>query len=189
MKKLTHLLVGLVWTVFLFSPYLTAQDNRLASAKGSGEYIKIQKPVNDDELAAAVDRAIHDFVFYGVYDYITAEVAGGIVRLSGWTHEEWIANKMAKKIALIEGVRSVDNNIQFVTGSEDLARRAVRAIYTDGTFEKYAFSSNPPVHVVVNNNRIILAGTVANEAERERAAFLADFKTNAVTVDNQLVIK
>lgn len=180
-----------VISVFAASNLLTAQntDNLIASTQ-IGE---LNKSANTNEydlqLLGRINSAIQGFAFYGVYDYVTGEVSDGTVILKGWTHEQWIADLLEKKLSKIEGVKNIDNQIQPAAGSDDLARRAVRAIYTDGMFEKYSFSSNPPVHVVVINNQIILAGKVATATERTRAAVRVDFKTNAITVDNQLQIR
>lgn len=195
MKKLMKLsLWGLAaWAVTVFSvPDLTAQNTNygsIVSKNFNGTVTYEQNSGNDLQMTERINHSIQGFAFYGVYDYVTAEVSGGTVLLKGWTHEQWIADLLVKKLSKIEGVKTIDNQIRPASGSDDLARRAVRAIYTDGLFEKYSFSSNPPVHVVVINNRIILAGEVATETERNRAAVLVDFKTNAVTLDNQLQIQ
>lgn len=195
MKKLMKLsLWGLAaWAVTVFSvPDLTAQNTHYGSivSKNFNETVTYeQSRGNDLQLTERIYHSIQGFAFYGVYDYVTAEVSGGTVLLKGWTHEQWIADLLVKKLSKIDGVKTIDNQIQPASGSDDLARRAVRAIYTDGLFEKYSFSSNPPVHVVVINNRIILAGEVATETERNLAELLVDFKTNAVTVDNRLQIR
>ena len=183
-----------VWIVFIFtvSGFLTAQNTNhrsIASAKINGSYTDEKNNESDLQLAGRINSVIQGCVFYSVYDYVTGEVSDGTVLLKGWTHEQWIADLLVKKISKIEGIKNIDNQIQPASGSDDLARRAVRAIYTDGLFEKYSFTSNPPVHVVVINNQIILAGEVATEIERNRAEVLVDFKTNAATVDNRLKIR
>jgi osmotically-inducible protein OsmY len=183
MKKVFYNLTILVLIGFTSSMMAQEPDNRLIAFEKS-----ISFPINDIELTNQVNQRIQDFAFYGVYDYVCADVSGGAVRLTGWTHEEWIADKLAKTISRMNGVQSVDNQILRASGSDDLARRAVRAIYSDGLFEKYSFTSNPPIHVVVINNRIILAGTVSNEVEYNRASHLVDFKTNAISIDNRLQI-
>ena len=196
MKKLMKLsLWGFAaWIVFIFtvSGFLTAQNtdrSTIASAKINRSYTDERNNESDLQLAGRINSVIQGYAFYGVYDYVTGEVSGGTVVLKGWTHEQWIADLLVKKISKIEGIKNIDNQIQPASGSDDLARRAVRAIYTDGLFERYSFTSNPPVHVVVINNQIILAGEVATEIERNRAEVLVDFKTNAVTVDNRLKIR
>lgn len=197
MKKLmTSALWGFtVWIVtgFAVTPILIAQNinpNKISGISVKDAVIDFQVDMNvtDLQLAEQINTKIDNFVFYGVYDYVTAEVTDGIVTLKGWTHEQWIADVLAKKLSHVEGVKKIDNQIQQAFGSEDLARRAVIAIYSDALFEKYSFSSNPPIHVVVDNNKIILMGVVEDNVELNRAAYLVDFKTNALTITNQLAV-
>lgn len=198
MKKLMTRVVwgftALVVAGLAASDFLTAQNtnsNKIALVKEDSKAIDIvvEASVTDDQLGSLVNSKIKDFLFYGVYDYIKADVSEGVVVLTGWVHEAWIADVLTKKLSKIEGVKNVDNRIQTSFGSEDLARQAVRAIYSDAMFDKYTFGADPPIHVVVNNNTIMLEGTAANAAERDRAAYLVDFKTTAMTVSNQLELK
>ncbi|KAB2881511.1 BON domain-containing protein [bacterium] len=174
------------FTVFLYSQNMDQNKIVLVNEKNSVADILVEVNVTDIQLAEEVNAKIKDFVFYGIYDYVTADAVNGTVILNGWTHEMWIADVLVKKLSKIDGVKNIDNRLQRASGSEELARRAVRAIYSDGMFEKYSFGAYPPIHVVVNNNGIILAGTVSSAVERERAAYLVDFKTNALTINNQL---
>lgn len=196
MKKL---IVSVIWsfaawglTGFVDSNGLAAQipDQQWIASGTTGHSQKDDNSiiVSDQQLAKQINDKIQNFVFYGVYDYVSPEVSNGIVILKGWTHEAWIADVLAKKLSRIDGVKRIDNQIHQAFGSEDLARRAVRAIYSDAIFKKYSFGSNPPIHVGVNNNVIILAGTVSSNVELNRAAYLVDFKTNAMIVDNQLEV-
>lgn len=165
------------------------ENIRIVSAKTNISNSYIHGETDDQALAQKIDDAIQNFVFYGIYDFITAEVSDGSVLLKGWTHEKWIGDLLIKKLSGIEGVNHIDNRIQQAFGSEDLARRAARAIYSDAMFEKYSFGSNPPIHIIVNNNTIILAGALTGEAERNRAAYLVDLKTNALAVNNLLNVQ
>lgn len=193
MKKLLR---SLLWTSvlcaaagFIVTGFLYPQNmdqNKIVLVNEKNPVAEILVEVTDMQLAEEVNAKIKDFVFYGVYDYVTADVVNGTVILNGWTHEMWIADVLIKKLSKIDGVKNIDNRLQRASGSEELAHRAVRAIYSDGMFEKYSFGAYPPIHVVVNNNGIILAGTVSSAVERERAAYLVDFKTNALTINNQL---
>ncbi|MBL7995691.1 BON domain-containing protein [bacterium] len=193
MKKLVRSLLltsvlcitaGFAVTGFLYPQNM--DQNKIVPANDPAVEIFVEVNVSDIQLAEEVNAKIKDFVFYGVFDYVTADVVNGTVILNGWTHEMWIADVLVKKLSKIDGVKHIDNRLQQASGSEELAHRAVRAIYSDGMFEKYSFGAYPPIHVVVNNNTIILAGTVSSAIERERAAYLVDFKTNAVTIYNQL---
>lgn len=140
----------------------------------------------DSALARRIQTKIDACVAYGVADYVEVEVQDGIVTLSGWSHSLWLLEKLPEIVGREPGVRSVVNNVQRSYGDESLVRRAANVIYSDALF--YPHTLDLPVRIVVQNNRLILAGQVSSEAERNRAEFLVAFYTNAMSIDNQLVI-
>jgi len=165
MKSIILVCLGLVFNLSLF-----AQESKDA----------------DEALADKVISNIHGWVLYGVNDYVTAEVSNGNVLLKGWVHGPGLARKVEKIVKRTEGVQTVDNQVQETFGSDELVIGAVRAIYRDQMFAKYFYDVEPPVHVIVMNNKLILAGNVLSSVERNRAEFLVGFYTSAGGIDNQL---
>lgn len=148
-----------------------------------------QESSKDEMLQAKVRERIHELILYGVNDYINADVENGTLTLTGWVRFPWLAEKAVSYAGNIEGITAIDNRLQVVLGSSELAAGAARAIYRDDVFYKYRFESELPVHVIAVNNSLILAGQVQTELERERAAFIADAFSNVIAVENQLQIK
>jgi hyperosmotically inducible protein len=56
---------------------------------------------------------------------------------------------------------------------DELRLRIARAIYGNPTFWHYASMANPPIHIVVEQGRVKLEGTVNSHVERMLAQSLA----------------
>jgi hypothetical protein len=145
-------------------------------------------PVADSVLAKTVQDRINNYVFYSIFDWVTAEANNGAVTLKGWGHLPWTARQIQSVVEKIENVQRVDNQIQFIMGSDDLRYRAARAIYADPRFEWYAFYPMPPIHIIVDGPDIILEGTVEGKPDKSWAETLAEFNTDAVHVVNNLKV-
>lgn len=152
-------------------------------------FAQSENTLSDDALRETVQNKINHFIFYGVRDYVKTDVKDGNVILSGWTTTVWTANKIGKIVQSIAGVKAVQNKIGLAYGSDGMANGAITAIYKDPMFKHRLYDVERPVHVIVQNNKLILVGTVLTEFEKERAEFLAFRSTNAVAVENALTVK
>ena len=65
---------------------------------------------------------------------------------------------------------------------------AARYVYSDPAFQGYAFSVNPPIHIIVNNGSVLLFGNVNSELDSSIASNIIRFKTDAFDVVNNLSI-
>ena len=61
----------------------------------------------------------------------------------------------------------------FPAVDDELRLRIARAIYGNPSFWHYASMANPPIHIVVDQGRVKLEGTVNNHVERMLAQSLA----------------
>ncbi|MBX7151738.1 BON domain-containing protein [bacterium] len=152
-------------------------------------FAQSENGVSDEMLRETIQNKINLCLFYGVRDYVKADVKDGQVALSGWTTTLWAANKIAKIVKSVEGVKNVQNDIALAYGSDRIANGAIAAIYKDPMFKYRLYDAERPVHVIIQNNKLILAGTVTTEIEKERAEFLAFWNTNTVSVENALTVK
>ena len=83
---------------------------------------------------------------------------------------------IGKRVAGIDGVREVQNNIEVLPVSsydDQLRHRIARAIYGNPSFWNYAAMANPPIHIIVENGRVTLTGVVNSNVERMLARSLA----------------
>ncbi len=185
-------------TITLTGTVSTIADKKLAG-KEAGDVNETYKVVNNLNIAASNDSAetivkavlkkIHDHVFYSVFDWVTASYKNGTLTLKGWVHQPWDVKIFQEKAEEIPGVDSVVNKIQKTFGPGNIGYRAAMLIYSDPMFEPYAYSTNPPIHIIVINGNVILKGHVDSSSLKYWAANMVRFKTDAISVNNQLAVK
>ncbi len=141
---------------------------------------------SDQDITKAVQKKIRSNLFYSVFDWVTVETHDGIVTLKGYTHLPWDKTYFEKIAKKVDGVKFVTDKIEKTNGSDELRYKAAEAIYNSPEFEKYAFMKDPPVHIIVINNRIVLKGSVESEVERSHAEMLLEWHTDAFRVNNEL---
>ena len=156
----------------------------------------------DDTVPAAAPRAAADiqsdvvdavlgYVHYGVFDSVGVGVDNGVVTLTGSVLQPWHKDDLQKRVAKLEGVREVKNQIrvQPVSIFDDRLRvQLYRQIYGAGMFQRYASFANPPIHIIVENGNITLTGLVNSQVEKAVLGSIAR-GTLAFRVDNQVQIE
>jgi hyperosmotically inducible protein len=148
--------------------------------------------VSDREIAAAVRRSILTHPNYDTFDWIEARVLDGMVTLSGSVREPWRRGEFEKRVMNIAGVLKIDNQIKALplsTYDDEIRIRAVRTLYGSSTFNRYSIGAHPPIHVIVENGRLVLKGIVANKMERQIAESLVRTNTLALDVRNDLQVE
>ena len=99
------------------------------------------------------------------------------------------AENVVKKI---EGVEKVKNEIEVLplSPADDRIRRAeYRAIYGDTVLNRYALQAVPPIHIIVRNGNVTLAGVVATEADKNVAGIRANGVSGVFGVTNNLRVE
>jgi osmotically-inducible protein OsmY len=152
--------------------------------------INVQAPsVADSNLTQQILNKIHNNVFYGIFDWFTVKSNNGVVTLDGWVHLPWLKNQYQTEVEKVPGVKKIVNNIQNTFGPGETGYRAARLIYNDPMFWGMQYFANPPIHIIVNNGKVFLFGTVSSEAQRAWAQNIVTFYTDAFSVNNHLQIK
>jgi len=149
------------------------------------------KPKEDSEIRKAVSDAVLGYVYYGVFDSVGVGVDHGGVTLQGSVLQSWHKDEIEQRVARLEGVRAVRNEIrvQPVSSFDDRLRlQLYRRIYGDGLFERYATFVNPPIRIVVENGNITLTGVVNSRVEKAALESIAR-GTLAFRVDNQVQVE
>jgi osmotically-inducible protein OsmY len=144
--------------------------------------------VPDGTLAREVLAKVRGSFFYTVFDWIDASANNGVVTLTGWSAARWHHRQYVRFAEKVLGVTKVVDQIHDTFGPGSLGIRAARVIYNDPLFERYAFDRDPPVHIIVQNDSILLKGQVTSSVELKWAGALLHFYTDAFTVDNALEI-
>ena len=142
--------------------------------------------VTDSALTSIILDKIQSNLFYGVFDWITVSTINGIVTLDGWVHLPWLKSQFQTEVEKIPGVKNVNDEIQNTFGPGELGFRAARLIYNDPMFYGYQYSQNPPIHIIVNNGKVILEGHVNSEVQRIWAANIINYRTDSFSVENNL---
>ena len=130
----------------------------------------------DFQVFQGVARQVQQYVNFTVFDSVNASVDGGVVTLTGKVTMPYKVQDLTRRVSRVEGVRKVDNQIQVLPVSrfdDELRLRIARAIYGNPSFWHYASMANPPIHIVVEQGRVKLEGTVNSHVERMLAQSLA----------------
>ena len=149
----------------------------------------ISHAIPDSVVTANIMKNIDDNVFYGIFNWVNVNYKNGVATLSGWVSAPWLKSQFQQETEKVEGVTEIKNEIKDTFGPGYLGRRAARVIYSDPVFEGMEYMPDPPVHIIVNNNTILLEGRVPSIALSSRAEYLARFLTDAAEVDNHLQIQ
>lgn len=129
--------------------------------------------------------------WFSVFDNLEFQVNGSEVILTGHVIRPTLKTDAERVVSRIEGVTTVRNNIEVLPLSpfDDRIRIATyRSIYGFGPLSRYNWGPVPPIHIIVKNGNVTLAGVVANEADRNMANIRANGVSGVFSVDNNLRI-
>ena len=127
--------------------------------------------------------------FYGIFDWVDASDTNGVVTLTGWVHDPWLKDRFQKDAEKVAGVRKINNDIHNTFGPGSIGYRAAWLIYSQPEYEGSQFMVNPPIHIIVNGDSIILKGHVYNKGEGGWIKNLLEFRTGAFDVNDNLEVK
>jgi hyperosmotically inducible protein len=137
---------------------------------------RAQEDRRDTQLAEKVSSAITQYTRYTVFDELGGTVDQGVVTLTGKVTMPYKRDDIEKRVAKIDGVKTVKNEIAVLPVSiydDQLRSRIARAIYGNPSFWNYANQANPPIHIIVENGRVTLTGVVLSQVDKLLAQSLA----------------
>jgi hyperosmotically inducible protein len=150
--------VGILVALLALSSSALAQDRR------------------DQRIANDIVRQVNSYNRFTIFDDVNISVENGLVTLTGKVTMPYKKNDIAKRVADVQGVREVMNQIDVLPVSsfdEELRLRIARAIYGNPSFWNYAAMANPPIHIIVEHGKVTLTGVVSSNVERMLARSLA----------------
>jgi hyperosmotically inducible protein len=167
------------------------RDAEKAAGKESKEVVsrlvvRPEAPARDEQLRKAVADAILREPRYGVFDSVGVAVEDGAVLLQGSVYQPWLKDALDRRVAEVDGVRDIRNEIRIAPASifdDRLRVQLYRRIYGDDMFVRYSSWANPPIRIVVENGRVTLTGLVNSSVEQVRLGMIAR-GTLAFKVDN-----
>ena len=148
----------------------------------------------DVKVGDNIVRQVNSYAKFTIFDDVNANIEQGVVVLTGRVTMPYKKDDIGKRIAGIDGVASVQNNIEVLPVSQfddQLRHRVARAIYGHPSFWNYAAMANPPIHIIVDGGHVTLAGVVNSNVERMLARSLATGNgelsvTNALKTDAEV---
>jgi len=127
-----------------------------------------------------------------IFDNLQYKVDGDKVTLMGQVRNAILKDSAEKSIKRIEGVDTVNNQIEVLpaSGNDDRIRRQVaRALFNDERLFRYSMGSVPPIHIIVKNGHVTLEGIVNSEADKNEANIKANGVPGVFSVQNNLQVQ
>lgn len=121
------------------------------------------------EVFRDVSLQVNRYVYFTMFDSVSASVDDGYVTLSGRVTLPYKASDIEERVARIDGVKGVQNTLTLlpVSSFDDRLRLGIaRALYTDPALSMYGLGANPSSHVIVEHGRVTLDGVVNNEMDK-----------------------
>ena len=137
-----------------------------------------------NDVAKSVNRYVH----FTIFDDVDAKVVDGVVTLTGRVTMPYKRDDIMKRVAEVDGVHEVRDNIKVLPVSQfddRLRYQIARAIYGNPNFWNYAIGPNPSIHIVVDHGHVTLTGVVNNNVDRMLARSLVN-QFGVMSVTNHL---
>jgi len=119
-----------------------------------------------------VSKTVQRYSFFTIFDSVHASVADGVVTLSGKVTMPYKASDIEKRVAKVDGVTQVVNDLEVLPVSmfdNQLRVRIARAIYSNSALSNYGLGPNPSIHIIVDRGHVTLDGVVMNNMDRQIA--------------------
>ena len=129
--------------------------------------------------------------YFTVFDNLAFKLDGDRVTLLGQVVDPVLKADAQRVVEKIEGVSSVDNQIEVlpVSSNDDRIRRAAyRAIYGTPGLDLYSMRAVPTIHIIVKNGNLTLIGAVGNQMDKDRAGIVANGVPGVFKVTNDLIV-
>jgi len=132
---------------------------------------------NEDlQVFRGVQKQVLQYAHFTIFDSVNAEIENGVVTLTGKVTMPFKRTDIEKRVARLDGVTEVQNNIEVLPVSQyddELRVGISRAIYGNSNFWRYASMVNPPIHIIVERGHVRLEGVVNSNVDSMLARSLA----------------
>src|ERR1700722_6654774 len=146
---------------------------------------------NQEKITKEVRHELVMLPYYGVFDNLAYRVDGTKVTLFGQVTRPTLKSDAENVVKRIEGVTSVDNEIEVLPLSpndDQIRRAAYRQIYSKPALQRYQMGAVPPIHIIVKNGNITLVGVVDNQGDKDMAGIAANGVPGSFKVTNDLAV-
>jgi hyperosmotically inducible protein len=176
----------------LFAAFLFSTSAALVSGADKSSDQAARGSTGHARLKNEVRHQLVLLPWYSVFDNLEYRVEGAKVTLTGQVVQPVTKDNAGKVVKSIEGVQSVDNQIQVLPLSpmDDQIRRAeFSAIYSYPSFQHYSNMAVAPIHIIVNGGHVTLEGVVDNQPDKDAANLRANGVANVFSVTNNLRVQ
>ena len=153
--------------------------------------------VNPSQLAPKIRQELVTQPYYSIFDNLGFRINGPKVTLLGEVWWPNLKNTAERVVANIEGVTSVENQIEVLPTSfrDDRLRLATaRALFSHPVLRKYvrpgaSFGLLPhrsDIHIIVKNGHVTLEGVVLRKTDSDVASLVANHIHGVFSVTNNL---
>ena len=159
---------------------------------------QIKKTRNDMPGAAQPSQiareARHELMmlpYYSLFDWLEFKVDGNRVTLMGEVTDPTLKKDAENIVKKIDGVESVQNNIEVLPLSPDDDRIRLaeyRTIYGFDGLYRYGLGPLPSIHIIVKNGHVTLKGAVDSEADKNLVELQAKSVAGVFDVQNELTV-
>jgi hyperosmotically inducible periplasmic protein len=147
---------------------------------------------NDIVVTNQVRKKLVTLPYYGVFDNLGYKVEGSTVTLYGQVVHPITRKDAARRVARIEGVEQVINQIEVLPLSrfdDSIRLRTYRAVAHTGGLFRYFLGTNPSIHIIVRNGHVALEGVVSNLGDSRLANIAANQVADVFSVTNNLRVE
>ncbi|HWS87050.1 MAG TPA: BON domain-containing protein [Pyrinomonadaceae bacterium] len=175
-----------------FKKLILAVAATLALAAGlavTGPAAVSAQGLDQQQIMKKVRKELVKLPYYGVFDNLAYSVEGGTVTLFGQVVRPSTKDDAARRVAKIEGVERVVNQIEVLPLSpldNSIRVRTYRTLARAGGLYRYFMGANPSVHIVVNRGHLTLEGVVGTDGDRNLAYITARGIPGVFSVTNNL---
>lgn len=146
----------------------------------------------DERLVKSIRKELLTMPFLTIFDNLTYRIDGDTVHLYGQVIRPTLKSQAGNRVARLEGVVHVDNQIEVLPLSpfDDRLRVAVgRAVYGQPALNRYALGANPSIRIIVKNGNVTLEGVVNDTGARNIANIQANGVSGVFSVTNNLRVE
>lgn len=152
----------------------------------------VESSLTPEQIAVNLGTALEKSSFYGIFDWCGFRIdTEGVLTLMGWVY---LTGHVAEYVRLAEsqpGVTKVVNELRQIMSSDPdnvLRLQVARLIYIRPMAAGFARQPGP-IHILVDNGTVTLAGTVSTEGDIRSFESLVRSNTGALAVINELKVR
>ena len=144
-----------------------------------------------DTLEHKVRHELVMLPYLSLFDDLSYRVDGSTVTLFGEVTEPFIKRDAENVVKRIEGVASVNDQIEVLPLSpmdNQVRWRTYRAIFGYGPLQRYSMGALPSIHIIVKNGNVTLKGLVSSNTDKQMAFMRANGVPGVFSVTNDLQV-